>query len=309
MILLVQKLLPLYLLIAIGRYAAKTLSLDKRSISALVIYFITPVIVFYGTSQVPFSLTTLVVPIISLLLFALCGFIARQIAYICWFSVSERNLLSFMWWNGNTGYFGIPLVLWVLGEHYLGYAVLVGLWALLYENTLGMYYLASTTFSPQKALKKVLSMPTIYGFICGVIVSAIWISFPESVHTFFLQYKAAYIVIGMMIIGIGLSRTDSWTINHSFILFSLLQKLIVMPLVWYFMFLLLVQVFPSFLPFQSTFYLISLVPIAAWTISLAIEFKYDVYQPAVCVLISTCLALITAPAFISLMPYLWFSNW
>jgi predicted permease len=63
----------------IGYIAAKKLSLDKRSISALVIYFITPVIVFYGTAKISFSLDTLLLPLLSFMFFSVSGIIARYI--------------------------------------------------------------------------------------------------------------------------------------------------------------------------------------------------------------------------------------
>jgi predicted permease len=209
-----------------------------------------------------------------------------------------------MGWNWNTWYFWIPLVLAVLWEQYLGYAILVWLWALLHENTLGMYYLASKEFNGKEAIKKVCKMPTIYGFIAWSCASFAQIWFSPWMHDFFLQYKAAYVVLGMMIIWIGLYTHEKWSIEINYILVNLLQKFLFMPIIFYVGFLVVSHFFPSILPYQQTFYLISLVPIAAWTISLAFEFIYDVYQCSLCVLISTCIALFTTPIYIQLMHYL-----
>jgi malate permease and related proteins len=282
----------------IGYIASRTLHLDKRSISALVIYFITPAIVFYGTASIPFSSQTIALPLIAFAFFTLSGIAARYICRVFGLQKHE-NMIAFMGGNGNTGYYGIPLVIAVLWEQFFPYAVLVGLGALLHENSIGMYYLARATFTPQQAIRKVLTMPTLYGFLLGCLAALIGVKFGPFIQDFFVMYKHVYIVVWMMIIGIGLDRQGlAGTINWKFLCYNLFHKFVIMPVIFIGGSIVMCSLFPALLEFQQVFFLISIVPIAAGTISLAIEFKQDVYQAALCVVVSTILALPLVPILI-----------
>lgn len=291
MTILLEKILPLYIFMIIGYIAAKQLSLDKRSISALVIYFITPLIVFYGTAKISFSVDTLLLPLLSFLLFSISGIIARYMGKCTPALQSHQAIVGFMGWNGNTGYFGIPLILGLLWESYFSYAILVGLGALLFENTIGMYFLAQDQFSGKQALKKVASMPTIYGFLLGAITSYLGIHLSSSIDAMFQMYKSCYIVMGMMIIGIGLYREDKGHVSYPFLIYNLLHKFLLMPLVFRMILQSIVMIYPSFAAYQQVYMLISIVPLAAGSISLAIEFKQDVYNVALSVVVSTLIAI------------------
>lgn len=165
---LIIKLIPLYIFMLIGYCAARVLQLDKKSISGLVIYFITPVIVFYGTASMKFSADVVVLPLLAYACFTVSWFFAK---YLCkYFGLKKyESMIWLLWWNGNTGYYGIPFIVAIMGNEYFPHAVLVWLWALLFENTFGMYFLARSSFTSKQAIRKVLSMPTIYGFILGLL--------------------------------------------------------------------------------------------------------------------------------------------
>jgi predicted permease len=61
---LVAKLIPLYLLIAVGFVAAKYLNAKKETLASLLIYVIAPVVVFYGVATTKLTVSALALPII-----------------------------------------------------------------------------------------------------------------------------------------------------------------------------------------------------------------------------------------------------
>ena len=105
------KLIPLYLMILLGYIVAKRLKAQKETIAKLLIYIIAPVVIFYGTYTVPINFANLSLPI---LFFALCCLIALLFLAIGTFVFkkdSTKNILAFTAGTGNTGYFGLPVVL------------------------------------------------------------------------------------------------------------------------------------------------------------------------------------------------------
>jgi predicted permease len=98
-------------------------------------------------------------------------------------------------------------------------------------------------------------------------------------------------VIGMMIIGIGLYREETGAISIPFLCYNLVHKFLIMPCLFFMLFFVSSTLISSIQPFASVYYLISIVPLAAGSISLAIEFKHDIYNVAMSVLISTLVAL------------------
>ena len=167
---LFSKLIPLYLIIILGFLAAKFLKSQKETIASLLIYIITPVIVFHGAYTTKISPLTLVLPVIFFSVASLICLSVYQFAKRIWHDTT-KNILAFATGSGNTGYFGLPVAVAIFGDSILGMVVLCILGMVLYENTVGFFITARGHHTIMESIKKVLGLPAIYAFFLGILVN------------------------------------------------------------------------------------------------------------------------------------------
>ncbi len=296
--LLVLKLIPLYLIIVCGFIAGKYLNVKKESISPLLIYIIAPAVIFYGTEQAVLTPSLLALPALTFVIACLISLVFYQIGKKIWID-STANILGFTAGTGNTGYFGLPVITLLLGNDVLSTVVLAGLGFILYEHTLGYFLVARNQFTIKQSLLKLTKLPTIYAFLLGLILnqqanSPLLISVLD-------QFKGAYTILGMMIIGIGLSTATKLAWDNKLILSSFIAKFIVWPSI----ILALITLDQSYLHFfthtiDQVLIILASVPLAANTVTFATELKAQPEKAAITVLLSTLLALVFIPTIVSI---------
>lgn len=300
---LVAKLIPLYLLIALGVVAVKLLNAQKETIGRLLIYTITPVVVFYGTIKADLSFATLSLP---LLFYVICC----TIAFIFWKATSHvwkkedntHNILGFASGNTNSGYFCLPVALMLFGNEALSPAVLASLGFILYENTLGFYMVARSHHSVRESLLKLAKLPALYAFFLGVILNFFNVEFPATVTTIFDNFKGAYSLLGMMMIGMGLASVTMQSVDMKFMSLAFGAKFIVWPLVILGVVHLDVVYWHLYSDLiHKIMILMATAPLAANTVTFATLFNVQPAKTAVVVFASTMAALVVIPLAVSFL--------
>lgn len=295
------KLIPLYFMIFLGYIAGKNLQVEKSSVGKLLIYIISPIVIFYGTYTAPLELEYFMLPA---LFFIIASIIALSFYYgVGYFYKDTRtNILAFTAGTGNTGYFGLPVISAVLWEGAFSIAVLSILGIVLYENTVGFYLTAKGNFSTRESLMKVMRLPTIYAFLFWIICNVSWIEFSEILSNMILQFKWAYTILGMMIIGMGLVWAGWKSIDLWFIGWTFLAKFIIWPILIFGIISLDTSLFHIFAPeVHKVLILMSIVPLAANTVAIATELKTYPEKASVAVLMSTLFALFFIPLVVSFL--------
>jgi predicted permease len=296
---LLDKIYPLYLIVALGYIAGKFLKADRDTVSSLLIYIIAPAVVFYGVSTAPDNSAYLLLPVIFFIVACGLSFIFFSIGSFFW-KTSERNLLSFIAGTGNTGYFGIPLVLALFGQKGLSIAVFSTLGLILYESTRGYYIIAKSHATAREALLKVIKLPVIYAFILGLIASRLEVTFSNSLTAAFVYFTGAYTVFGMMILGIALSAVTRATFDKTFTLVSFVAKFFGFPVVIGVLTYLdkaYLGIFSS--EVHKVMLILAITPMATNTVTYATYLKAHPEKAAFTVMISTLFALVYIPIFIA----------
>ncbi len=293
--LLVAKLIPLYSTILIGYIAGKTLTIDNAMIGRLLIYIIAPSVIFSGTATIDLKPSYLLLPCI---LFVLCCSISLFAYWIgkYFYKDSSRNIAAFTAGTGNTGYFGIPVATALFGPEALGFIVLCTLGFVLYENTLGFYLTAKGQFSAKDSVYKLLRLPTIYAFIAGISLQVFNITMPAELLTMLDNFKGAYSVLGMMMIGLAVAGIQRFNIDLRFLSGTLFVKFLLWPAVIGLLIFVDSSAFHLFSPFiYNILLLLSIVPLASNTVALAATFKLHTDKAAIAVFLSTIVGLILIP--------------
>ncbi len=294
------KLLPLYLNIFLGWLAGKKLQANQETITKMVFYIINPLIIFNGVYHTPIDSRILSLPI-------LIFFIASTLCLVFYymtkgvFQGSARNITAFSAGSGATGYFGLPVAMMLFPPQTQGFYIMGLLGISLYDNTLGYYMSVKGTHSRSACLKKVVRLPTLYAFGLGLFANYIQVPLPEIYHEFIGPMKGVYIVLGMMIIGLGLAGLKSFKFDLKFIGFTFLAKFLAWPVIIISIIVIDEQFFGVYEPaIYQVLLLISIVPLAVNMVLMASLADFQTDQAAGTVLLSTLFAIFYIP----LMSYL-----
>ncbi len=166
----------------------------------------------------------------------------------------------------------------------------------LYDSSLGYYISVKGSYTPMECIKKILSLPTLYAFLLGLIINLFQIPVPTIYTDFINPIKGVYVVMGMMIVGIGLASLTKFKLDFKFIGMTFLAKFLAWPLLIF----LIIACDQRFLGiYYSTCYqaliLISIVPLAINTVIMASLIKCQPERAALTVLLSIFFALFYIP--------------
>jgi predicted permease len=291
---LVSQTLPLYLLIALGFVAGRFLDVSREATARLLIYVITPAVVFFGTLRAPLNAAVLSLPPLFFGICALVAFGTYALASRFW-KGAEKNILAFATGSGNTGYFGIPVAMFLYGESVVPIQIVAIQGYLIFENTIGFYLTARGNFTPEESIKRVLRLPAIYAFLGGLLCQLLGISIEGPLAQLQVSFRGAYAVLGMMLLGLGFSTLKRWKVDWKFVGIAFLSKFIAWPLIMGLILAINRQVGFYSSDVEKVIWLLAIVPLPVNAVAYASELRAEPEKTAMAVLLSTLFALVYIP--------------
>lgn len=289
------KLLPLYVYILLGYIAGKKLQAQPETISRLMFYIISPIIIFNGVLNTHLDTRVMTLPLLTFFIASFLCIVFYRISRRIW-TDSSKNIMAFSAGSGATGYFGIPLAMMIFSPQTEGIYIMSLLGVTLYDNSVGYFVTAKGTYSAKECLSKLIILPSLYAFVAGLALNLGQVSMPEVYHQFVSHIKGVYVVLGMMIIGLGLSTLNKFKWDAKFIGMTFLAKFLIWPLI-ILAFIVLDQEFFGLYhrEVHQALILLSIVPLAVNMVILATIMKCDSEKAAATVLLSTLFALFYVP--------------
>lgn len=289
------KLLPLYFNILLGYIAGKKLQANQETISKMMFYMINPIIIFNGVLFTEFNAGILALPLLTFIISCTLCLVFYWLSRRMW-NDGSKNLMAFSAGSGATGYFGLPLALMLFDEQAEGIYIMAMLGVSFYDNSLGYYISVKGSDNTKQCLKKMLTLPTLYAFLFGLVFNLSKIQMPEIYHDFITPLKGVYIVLGMMIIGIGLASLTEFKLDFKFVGMAFLAKFLAWPAIVLSIIAIDEAFFGIYDPIsQQALILISIVPMAINTVIMASLLKYQPEKIAATVLLSIMFALLYVP--------------
>jgi len=291
------KLAPLFLFVIFGYFAGRKLGVSRDSIAPLMIYIFSPLTIFPGVINAKLSPELIALPFIYI---ALCG----VICWISWmlgglfFKSPARNILAYAGGNANSGYFGFPAAIALLGPDSFPIIVMIAFGFVIFESTFGVYITARSHYTPMDSVRKLLRLPVLYVFALGLLLNFSGLRLEGEHFEFFNWIKGTFSVLGMMLIGIALSHVRSASdIDWKFNFFAFFIKYAVWPIITYAMIALdRVSGTGLFSPLvQDVLVLIALCPMAANVVAFASLLKAEPEKVSVFTGLSTLLSIILIP--------------
>ena len=295
------KIFPLYINIVLGYLSTKLLDVKRESIANILIYILGPIVVFSATLSVKINLAILFLPVFLYLFCSIIAFLSLFIWGKSW-NDPTGNILAFSAGTGNTGYFGIPLAIIFFPPYLADIYIFTVLASLLYESTSGFYVTAKGNFTVKQSITKMLKLPILYAFILGIICNLLGLEIPEAISAYTGQFKGAYGILGMMMLGMGLiglqrgSDLDAKFISITFIMKFIFWPLAILAVIYidktYFMFL--------NEDLYKVLFLFSIVPLAGNTVTLAVLLNAKPEKASFTVILSTVISILYIPCVIAL---------
>jgi predicted permease len=295
---ILYKILPLYIFVIIGFIGGRFLDIDAKGIGKLIIYVIAPFVIFEAITHSSLSLSTFILPLIAFLLCSFIAFIFYKYGKLI-YGDARANVLAIVSAEGNTGYFGIPIALLLFNQSIFGIYILGTLGVTIFENTVVYYLTARGRYTVSESLGRLKKLPAIYAFIFAILFLYFDLKLPNSLDNFVSNMQGAYVVLGMMLIGFGISKINNFSFDYKFIALSFLGKFILWPISMMIL-ILLDQYFFHIYDKQiyKAFILLSIVPIAANTVIFATVLNVHPEKVSSAVLFSTIFGLIYVPIII-----------
>lgn len=292
---LIENLIPLYLLIALGYIAGSRLDVNLHSMAIVAIFIVSPVVMFGGIMHISLTPAYLLLPVI---IFAASG----AICLCAWRLSSSRlagnlpNLVGMCSATGNTGYYGLPVVLALLGPEAAGIYLLMNLGIAFSEYTFGYYAGARGHYDVRESIGKLLRLPALHAAWIALVCNALGVRMPEVFETYWHHFTGAWIVIGMMLIGIGLSKASTLRPNFALLGWLGAFRFAVWPAVMF----CIAATDRFFLhlydrDIHTMMLLIGLVPLGANMVAYAGHLNLPAGEAAMAVLLSTLFALAYLP--------------
>lgn len=300
------KISPYYLVILFGFLVGRYTRMSQRWLARFLVYILAPAVIALGILKTRLSFSDLALPA---LFFCLCSVVSLSIFRLTrqMLTREDRAVISYSCGSGNTGYFGFPLVVAMLGIENLGLAVLCAFGFIFYENTVGYYLLARGKYSPFKSLVRLLKLPSFYAFVSAVSLN-LFLDFNFVGHSVALQIlditRFFYSIIGMMIIGFGLSQIKELKIDRFQTTLAFVNKFVIWPLLVFaltFLDRLFFQAFST--PQKMVMILMSLVPFPANSVAFALDLGLPIQKVAAIVFLTTLFALFYIPLVVGCINY------
>lgn len=275
----------------LGWGVGKKLKINSKDISSLLIYIISPFVVFYSIVESPANWMCLKYSLGAFIVASSMAMLGLVFARLFW-KDGRVNLFGFAAGTGNTGYFALPLMLAVFDKAQIAIAIFIIIGINLYEFTIGYFLTAKGSMTYRESIQKVIRMTIIYATVAGIIFKYFNIRLDDVVLSFLSNFKGAYTVLGMMVVGVAISRFSRIEIDWLFLMFALLWKHLVYPAIAFIVFVFVIPVDKEIL---RVIILMAATPMAGNIVVISSNLGLHPEKAATSVMISTILAIITVP--------------
>lgn len=275
----------------LGWLMGSTLKIRSGDISALLIYVISPFAIFVSILQSPADWSYFRYTAGAFATASVAAAAAWLIGRTLW-KDRRANLFAFAGGTGNTGYFALPLVFALFNENQVAIAVFIIIGVNIYEFTVGYFLAARGVLGIRQSLKRIATLPIIYAALFGLVFKVLGIDAGDVVISGLSNFKGAYSVLGMMVIGITLSAWRKVEVDWSFLIAAIGWKHVVYPVAGIAVFSALTGVSAETL---AVIALMLATPMAANTVVIADNLGVHPEKAALSVMASTVLAVVTVP--------------
>ena len=205
---LLNNVLPAFFVMAAGFYLDRALKVDKKSLSRMAVYILTPALVFSSivksfVSPNDFGLMLLYVIVITLIMCTLGLAVGRLLRWPKRRTDALILSIAFL----NSGNFGLSVILFTYGEVGLQLGTVFFVGTNLAANTLAAFFASRSNGGAKRALLNVLKLPGPYAFGLALLIRAFQIEVPLAIMRPISLVAQAAVPVMLMMLGVQLAQT------------------------------------------------------------------------------------------------------
>ncbi|CZE47136.1 AEC family transporter [Campylobacter geochelonis] len=299
---LFNSIVPLYLCILLGLFSTAVLKCDRETVAKILLFILSPLVVFNSAMSVEFSFAIFAIPIFSYIMGVVislsCLPFFRRI-----FRDNTANLLAFSVGSGNSANLGIPIALLLLSDELVEIFIFSTIGAVMYQNTVGYYITAKESYGIKQTLIKVALLPVLYALLLGLALNYFGVKMPPNLAEVFVYVKGTLAFLGMMMVGMGLENIRAERgFDTKFIALASFVKFIIWPVLTLIFIVLDVKFFHIFTQdLYIILYILAIVPLAGNCVTIAALLGVQPAKMSMAVFVTTVISLFSIP----LMLYLY----
>ncbi|MGY0692414.1 AEC family transporter [Virgibacillus sp. FSP13] len=282
-------ILPIMAVFASGFILQRIRVLDVKSVSAVSLYILSPCLIFVTLLDANYDSGFLVILIYMFVLFYAMVILNKILSKIFKWEANTESASILATGFMNSGNYGLPVVLFSVGNAAAPYAIFIMVVQALQNNFFGIYYASRSTSGMRRALENVMKMPTTYAAILAFIFHYYSIGIPDAIHSTISMVGDAAIPVMMIMLGMQLGSITGLKLNWQVVTSAVTLKMIVAPIIAA-LFVWMVDMDPII---ASVLIIISAMPTAATTTMYAIEFDTEPELVSSITLISTLTSILT----------------
>jgi hypothetical protein len=279
---ILQVVLPVFLIIAVGAFLGKIKKLNLDPFIFILVYITAPSLIISALQKTDIRITEFLPMIFYTLIIVLS--LALISTLIIKLSKTKQKGIQLPMIFGNTGYLGYPIALLAFGTVGLSYAVIYSSIETIIMMSLGIYLA-----NKKNNFKEMFKVPLIYAVIIALFLNTINYKLPIALLTPIDMIGQITIPLALIILGYRLTEIRLRSLNKALLaaLFKMGIGLIIA--------IALVAIFSLTGIPKNILILQAAMPSAVFTMILAHKYKRDSDLVASIVLLSTLFSLITIP--------------
>lgn len=204
--------------------------MNEKGLVLLSIYFLQPMLSFWGLSTRTIDTTLLQAPLIYLIISLGSIVLSFIIARLFFTDIKEQSIVTICVVIGNTGNLGIPLGIALFGEASIIYTSMINVCNIFIVYTLGVFFYSRGNFSFQESLKNIVKLPVIWFASLALLLNLSGIVLHPALLKSLEMGAYCTMVIQLVVFGMYLFNVKLRTMNYKLMLHVNVIKFFMTPL-------------------------------------------------------------------------------
>jgi predicted permease len=230
---LILSLGGIYFFILLGYLAKKFFQekMDEKTLVLFSIYFLQPILVFWGLTTKDIDISVLTAPLIFILVMACALMVSLLFSHLVFREQKDRSIATVASIVGNTGNLGIPLGIALFGVESIIYTSIINLANVFLVYIVGVYFYGRGSFSVQESLKNIFKLPVIWFAFLAITYNYVGFKIPKEILLPMEMGAYATMVIQLAIFGMYLYGVVYKEIEWRLFNFVAVMKFLLIPLI------------------------------------------------------------------------------
>ncbi|MGJ0315559.1 AEC family transporter [Aliarcobacter cryaerophilus] len=274
--------------------------IDEKTLVLLSLYFLQPIMIFWGLTKEPINYEFVLSPIFFLICMGSTLLLMLLYSKFLFSSKTDENIFLATALIGNTGNLGIPLGIALFGVESVPYTSIINIANIFFMYTISIYFFARDKFNFKESIKSIFKIPVIWFAIFALAFNYFEFKIPKE-FDFALQMGAySALTLQLMIFGTYLYSVKLKTIPWKLSLQISFAKHILLPIIG----IIVVVNFTNFNPMIASILVMELMmPLAVNNVNFSVVYNTKPTDVAATILVSSAIFIAILHFYIEIIDY------